>query len=134
MSTQRPSGVIDKIAKRHGAWFRYFRSWRSLFWACGVTAAAASALAAAELGKTSPYFALLSSLCIAVLGFTNPQRPAHAYATAWRRLGSALLRYEANECKLTDVILAVDQGEAAIAEVDVSHLGEPPQSSSALPT
>jgi len=117
--------VVKNIEKRHRAWFRYFRRWRALFWTCGVVAATASALAAAKVaGEAAPYFAVLSSAAVAVLGFTNPQRRANAYVNAWRILGSALLRYQVGQCELSDVIEAVDRGEASIGEADTRSADE----------
>ena len=112
--------VVVLVSERRRAWFRYFRSWRAVFWACGVTAAGASTLAAATQvsGEVAPYFAVLSSVCVAMLGFLDPQRRANAYVTAWRTLDSSLLRYKAGSCEISALIDSLDHGEAAIAEAD----------------
>jgi hypothetical protein len=76
-------------------------------------------MAASKLFESaSPYFALLSSVCIAVIGFTNPQRRANGYVAAWRIVGTGLLRYEAGESTLADLISAIERGEAHIGEID----------------
>src|SRR5262249_2758159 len=112
--------VVDQISSREKAWFTYFHWWRRTFWVCGVLAATFSTLAASSAsGRAAPYFAVSSSVCIAVLGFLSPQRRANGYVAAWRIVSTALLRYGAGECSVSDLIAAVDQGEAIIGEVDV---------------
>jgi len=114
--------VLGKISRRHYAWFRYFQLWRATFWTCGIVGVGASVMAAAEKvsGTGAPYFAVVSSLCFAVIGFMNPQRRANAYVSAWRVLGTTLLRHEAGQCDISDVIAAMDRGEAAIGEADAA--------------
>jgi uncharacterized protein (DUF1501 family) len=117
--------VVRQISERHWSWFKHFRRWRGTYWACGIVAAAASALAASRvLDKASAYFALLSSVSIAVMGFTNPQRRANAYVAAWRMVSVALLRYEAGQSTVAELISAVDRGEAHIGEMDTLEAGQ----------
>ncbi len=122
MTGTSQESIIATIRDRHNAWFGFFRWWRLAFWACGVLGAGASTVAAAEnvSGAAAPYFAALSSLCFAIIGFANPQRRANAYVSAWRTLGTALLLYEAGKYDISQVIAAVDRGEAAIGEADAA--------------
>jgi hypothetical protein len=125
MTNAEVTTVVDKISDRHAAWFKYFRRWRAIFWGCGILAATASALAASSVaGTAAPYFAVLSSICIAILGFTNPQRRANGYVAAWRIVGSALLRYAAGDASVSDLVSAVDRGEAIIGEIDIKDANE----------
>lgn len=125
MANEEVAMVVDKISDRHAAWFGYFQKWRATFWVCGILAATASALAASSVaGRAAPYFAVASSVCIAILGFTNPQRRANAYVAAWRIVGSALLRYAAGESAVSDLVSAVDRGEAIIGEIDTKDANE----------
>jgi hypothetical protein len=114
------AAVLREIESRHKRWFMYFKFWKHLFWTCGVLCVTSSTLAAAEKvsGNAAPYFAVLSSVCIAVIGFSGPQRRAQSYVTAWRALGSALMRYKAGACDLLAVLEALDAGEKAIADGD----------------
>jgi hypothetical protein len=125
MTNEEVATVVDKISDRHAAWFRYFQKWRAIFWLCGVVAATASTLAASSIVYgAAPYFAVLSSVCVAILGFTNPQRRANAYVAAWRIVGSALLRYGAGESTVSDLVSAVDRGEAIIGGIDTRDANE----------
>lgn len=124
---QPTDAIIAKIESRRDAWRAYFRGWRMLFWTCGVLGVAASVLAAAEkvTGISAPYFAALSSVCMALIGFTNPQRRAIAYLRAWRLLDGALLRHEAGNLGLSDLVETVERGESIIAEADEQPPGSP---------
>jgi len=125
MANEELAAVVNKISDRHTAWFGYFRTWRAIFWLCGIVSATASALAASKVaGDAAPYFAVLSSVCIAVLGFTNPQRRANAYVAAWRIVGSALLRYGTGESNVSDLVSAVDRGEEIIGVIDTRDANE----------
>jgi hypothetical protein len=119
MASSFPDKGFADIAERHQAWFKYFQRWRATYWICGIVGVIASVSAAAkQVTSAAPYFAILSSICFAVIGFTNPQRRANGYVGAWRILGTARLKYENGLCDLAALIAAVDQGEAAIAQAD----------------
>jgi hypothetical protein len=121
--------VASSIRRRHDAWFLYFGLWNAVFWCCGIIGVGSSVLAASDKvsGPWAPYYAVVSSLCFAVIGFANPQRRASGYIRAWRVVGSAVLRFDTGQISLPQLIDIVDQGESAISEAD----GEPAPLSSA---
>jgi len=120
MTNEELEKIVTEVSERHWSWFKFFQRWRGIFWTCGVLAATSSALAASDkvAGSWSPYFAVLSSISIAVLGFTNPQRRANAYVAAWRMVGVALLYYKAGSSTVYDLIATLDRAEALIGEID----------------
>jgi hypothetical protein len=136
MANAEFGNVVKQITDRHKAWFNYFRLWNKVYWIFGILSATCSALAAADkvVGHTAPGFAVFSSICIAILAFTNPQRRANGYVAAWRVLGSALLTYETGESSISELIAAVDRGEAIIGGVDTKDSHDPPPSQGRRPT
>lgn len=124
MTNEELDKIVMEVTERHWSWFKFFQRWRGTFWTCGVLAATSSALAASDkvAGSWSPYYAVLSSICIAVLGFTNPQRRANAYVAAWRMVSIALLHYKAGSSTVYDLVATVDRAEALIGEMDTKDI------------
>jgi hypothetical protein len=116
--------VIAEAEARREAWFRHFRRWRMTHWVVGIIGVLSSVVAASQKvdDVLLPVAASLSAVCFAIIGFTSSQRRASAYVSAWRLIGTALLRYKAGLIALDAVITAVERGEAAIAEADMTSV------------
>lgn len=115
--------ILAEIRERRNAWFRYFRSWRAVYWIVGILGVLSSVVAASRQLPDNWLSAAagVSAVCLAVIGFTGSQRRANAYVSAWRVVGTAMLRYKGGLISLDDLISALDRGEAAITEADINR-------------
>jgi len=88
---------IRQIAdERRTFWLNLSHRWKTTHWVVGVLGTAMTTLAAAKTvtGDGAPYFSVAAALCIAFIGFANPQKQAYKFISAYMVLDDALMAYD----------------------------------------
>ena len=84
----------------------------------GGVGVATSALAAAFPSETSRYLSVISAVCIALLGFTQPEKKYIKFVRAWRILDIAAMRYRYGIISINSLFDALERGEQSITEFE----------------
>jgi len=88
-----PEDVANRLKAWHGLW-RWSAAYHYIF---GILGVAASSLAAVNFGPSyatnSKVLAAIAAVCLAVLGFDQPDRHYQKFVRAWRALDSVTLKY-----------------------------------------
>jgi hypothetical protein len=100
------------------AWYALFMRAMYAHYFFGVVGVAASAISAATGGAVGKSLAAVSAICLAVLGFMQPDRKYIKFSRAWSILDVAALRYRYGEATLSELMDALDCGEQMIAELE----------------
>jgi len=111
-----PHDVPLEVRARMEAWYAILmRSMYShYFGVVGVAASTISAATGGALGKALA--AAAAEICLAILGFVQPDRKYLRFSRAWSILDVAALRYRYGEATLAELMDALDRGEQVIAE------------------
>jgi hypothetical protein len=128
-----PRAVPPQVSQLLETWVQKRQLYNFTHYSVGIVGLFASV--AAGSGLFSPYasiFAFISTLCIAVLAFSNPRKEYGKFARAGRVLHMAVLRYQLREIELRDLINAVEQGEKIIEKAESDDLPSGQQVRSAL--
>jgi hypothetical protein len=89
-------GLVRDAEHKMKTWMLLFKNLSRLYWSCGVLALVASALAGSRIISDSavPYVTLLSTLCVGIIGFVDPERRGRRFLRAFRVVDAALLDYK----------------------------------------
>jgi hypothetical protein len=129
-----PRNVPKEIEERVAAWYRMFNFASRSHYVVGVLGVACSALAAADIFDISQFLAALSAVCIAILGFAQPERKYMKFARAWRVLDAAALKYKYRKIDLETLLDTVDRGEQMLTDFEQEVLKKTSQTTEkALP-
>jgi hypothetical protein len=113
-----PIDVPEEVQARVKAWHTLFMRATYSHYAFGILGVAASAISAATDGGISKALAAVSAICIAVLGFAQPDRKYVKFVRAWRILDVAALRYRYGKITLDELLEAVEHGEQTITDFE----------------
>ena len=88
--------IIKTAAERRLFWLKLSHLWKSIHWTVGLIGLVMSGLAAATKisGEAAPYFSLVATLCIGIIGFASPEKRAQMFIDAYGVIDNALLEYE----------------------------------------
>lgn len=117
--------LLNEAKARQKVWFRNYTNWQIIFWFIGVIGAISAAMAAREfkIGDIdySRYFAVLSAIALALIGYLNPQREAYRHIHAWRILNAAIFDYQwvAGKDKPETILDALRQGETVLGAGEI---------------
>ncbi len=75
-------------------------------------------MAAAFPSETSRYLSVISAVCIALLGFTQPEKKYIKFVRAWRILDIAAMRYRYKIIHIVSLFDALERGEQSITEFE----------------
>ncbi len=91
--------IRQTAEERRIFWLNLSHKWKATHWIVGVLGIAMSTLAAATNVSRSlaPYFSVAAALCIAFVGFANPQKQAHKNISAYIILDAAIMAYDTKE-------------------------------------
>lgn len=117
--------VPPEIEARVSAWHKLYIRANYSHYFVGIVGVASSAISAATDGGISKALAAVAAICIAVLGFAQPDRKYVKFVRAWRILDIATLRYRYGQIDLPALINAVETGEQAITEFEQDVSGKP---------
>ncbi len=120
--------VPKEIEERVAAWYRMFNFASRSHYVVGVLGVACSALAAADIFNISQFLAALSAVCIAILGFAQPERKYMKFVRAWRVLDTAVLKYKYGKIDLDTLLDTVDRGEQMLTDFEQEILKKPSRS------
>lgn len=120
-----PRTVPKEIEARVNAWYRMFNFASRIHYVVGVLGVACSALAAADIFDISQFLAALSAVCIAILGFAQPERKYMKFVRAWRVLDAAVLKYRYGKIDLDTLLDTVDRGEQLLTDFEQETLKKP---------
>ncbi len=120
-----PRKAPAEIEARVNAWYRMFNFANRTHYVVGVLGVACSALAASDVGGASQILAAISAVCIAILGFAQPEKKYFKFVRAWRVLDAAVLKYRYGKIDLDTLLETVERGEELITEVERDALKKP---------
>lgn len=123
--------VPADIQARIDAWKKLFITANYSYYFFGILAVSASAFSTATDPPISKYLSALSALCVAFLGFAQPDRKYTKFVRAWRVLDVAALRYRHHELQKTDLINAVETGEKIITSFE-EDTNSPPRNTKTI--
>lgn len=88
--------IIKTAEERRLFWLKLSHRWKSLHWIVGLIGLVMSGLAAAtQISRgAAPYFSLVATLCIGIIGFASPEKRAQMFIEAYGVIDNALLEYE----------------------------------------
>jgi len=118
--------TLPKSITRRALIWRLLRyGWTTAHYVVGLTGTVASTIVALNIESTSTLaswksiLAFYAPISLAIITFLQPAKRARAYATAWRSLSSAVLRFQHDDdFQIKKVIDALQEGEAAIAAAE----------------
>ena len=113
-----PLDVPLEVRARIEAWYALFTRAMYSHYFFGVVGVAAATISAATGGAMGKALAAASAICLAVLGFVQPDRKYLKFSRAWSILDVAALRYRYGEATLAELMDALDHGEQVITEFE----------------
>jgi hypothetical protein len=113
-----PLDIPLEVRSRMDAWYALFMGAMYSHYFFGVVGVAAATISAATGGALGKALAAVSAICLAVLGFVQPDRKYLKFSRAWSILDIAALRYRYGEATLAELMDALDSGEQMIAEFE----------------
>ena len=123
-----PRKVPEEVEARVNAWYRMFNFASRTHYVVGVLGVACSALAASDVVGASQILAAISAVCIAILGFAQPEKKYLKFVRAWRVLDAAVLKYKYGKIDLDVLLEKLERGEQLITEVERDELRKPSKS------
>jgi len=125
MSDTEDVNIPPVVSERLAAWRKHW--WWSAFmhYSMGVTGVTASAIAATGSDKYSQSAAVVAAVCIAFLGFVQPERRYLKFVRAWRRLDSSVLHFQFGKIGHDELIEAVEEGESILTEIEIETRRSP---------
>ncbi len=90
---QNPLELPKEIETRLRSWQSLYMRGNTFYYFFGGLGVATSGLAAAFPSEVSRYLSVVSAVCIALLGFTQPEKKYIKFVRAWRILDIAAVRY-----------------------------------------
>lgn len=122
-NTPSPQNVFREIppdiAKRLKAWRTLYLIHLYSHYCLGICGVIASALAGFQLPSPFQQIAAGSAtVCMAIVGFIRPERKYLKFVRAWRILNTAATRYRYSLAEVSDLVAALDDGEARISEFE----------------
>jgi hypothetical protein len=128
-----PRPVPNEVSQVLQAWLQRRRLYNFVHYSVGVVGLVASVAAGSGLlSALSSMFAFMSTVCIAILAFSNPRKEYGKFARASRVLHMAVLRYQLRQIDLNDLLNAVEQGEKIIEKAESDDIPSAQQVRSAL--
>lgn len=107
--------VPPEVSSLLQAWVKRRGHHIFIHYSIGVVGIFASVAAAVDTySRWASLWMVISSFCIAFVGFGNPRREYSKFAHAVRVLYMATLRYRYGEIEMKELLKAVEQGETII--------------------
>ena len=113
-----PLDVPLEVRARMDSWSALYKGAMYSHYFFGVVGVAAATISAATGGAMGKALAAASAICLAVLGFVQPDRKYLKFSRAWSILDVAALRYRYGEATLAELMDALDHGEQVITEFE----------------
>jgi hypothetical protein len=128
-----PRPVPNEVSQLLQVWLQKRKLYNFAHYGVGIVGLFASVAAGSGLFSTrASIFAFVSTLCIAILAFSNPRKEYGKFARAGRVLYMAVLRYRHHQIDLSDLLNAVEQGEKIIEKAESDDIPSAQQVRSAL--
>lgn len=125
--------VPNEVSQVLQAWLQRRRLYNFAHYSVGIVGLIASVAAGSGLFSAfASMFAFMSTLCIAILAFSNPRKEYGKFARAGRVLHMAVIRYKLHQIELSDLLNAVEQGEKIIEKAESDDIPSAQQVRSAL--
>jgi hypothetical protein len=120
-----PLKLPEEVETRLRAWQSLYMRGNTFYYIFGGLGVATSGLAAAFPSETSRYLSVVSAGCIALLGFTQPEKKYIKFVRAWRILDIAAMRYRYKLISIDALFEALERGEQSITEFEqeISSVG-----------
>ena len=104
----------DHIRNRLAAWQKIYVTAYILHYIPGGIGFVSASIAVAA-GDTK-ILMVISAACIAIVSFAQPIRVGNRFASAWRMLDSAVLRYELGITEIEDLLDVFEQAENRLGD------------------
>lgn len=117
-SQNEPLKLPEEIEIRLRSWQSLYMRGNTFYYIFGGLGVATSGLAAAFPSETSRYLSVVSAVCIALLGFTQPEKKYIKFVRAWRILDIAAMRYRYKLIPIASLFDALERGEQSITEFE----------------
>lgn len=117
-SQDEPLKLPEEVESRLCSWQRLYMRGNTFYYIFGGLGVATSGLAAAFPSETSRYLSVVSAVCIALLGFTQPEKKYIKFVRAWRILDIAAMRYRYKLIPISSLLDALERGEQSITEFE----------------
>ena len=116
LTPESDAELVNDVERRLRIWFRQYLIWNRLYWVLGLVGGVSAVIAAA---KGVAGFAVTASVCIAIIGFLNPQRQAYRFIGAWRNLNHALISFSYKKIERDALIDALRDSELILEAAEV---------------
>jgi len=110
--------VPEDIERRLAAWRTYWKRAVAMRYLVGIVGITDSCIAAANFEDYSQFAAIISALCIGVLGFVQPEQKYLKFIQAWRRLDSSMMKFKFGQIEIGALLQAVEDSESIITEIE----------------
>ena len=110
--------VPPAISRRLSHWHFLWQLHGTLHYGLGILGVISSTIGTMTSPPYSRVTAGISAVCLAVIGFLQPQRQYLTFVRAWRHLEAASLRYRHGLETIESLLRAMERGEAMITETE----------------
>ena len=124
-NSEATRAIPEEIVKRVSSWSRMFNFASRTHYIVGIVGVGCSAMAAADLFSRSQILAAISAVCIAILGFAQPERKYMKFVRSWRLLDTAALKYKYGRIELDELLATLDRSEQLLSEIEQETLEKP---------
>ncbi|KAA5547816.1 hypothetical protein [Adhaeribacter rhizoryzae] len=111
-------GLVKELQKKADNWMGWYNFCGWIYWFLGAASVAFSTLGASDVveAKFRTSFALLSAICLGVIGFANPQKKAAKFIGAFRLLEPSVRAYKYGVLSKADLLIKDREAENMLNE------------------
>ena len=111
--------IPKNVKKRLEGWFTTFWAFTICHYLFGIGGVFASTMvAAAPDTATSRVYGIISAICIAFIGFIQPDQKYRKYVVAWRMLDEKVNLYRHGLIKIDELIAGMTAAEKALDQIE----------------
>ncbi|WP_162056196.1 hypothetical protein [Pontibacter pamirensis] len=112
--------LVKELQRKANNWMRWYNFSGWVYWILGAASVAFSTLGASDVFEQqfSTVFALLSAICLGIIGFANPQKKAAKFIGAYRLLEPSVRSYKYGVLPKADLLVKDKEAENMLNEGD----------------
>ena len=110
--------LVKELQNKTNIWMRWYNFTGWIYWILGAASVAFSTLGASDVveAKFRTSFALLSAICLGIIGFANPQKKAAKFIGAFRLLEPSVRAYKYGVLSKADLLIKDKEAENMLNE------------------
>lgn len=110
--------LVKELQRKAENWMRWYNFCGWIYWFLGAASVAFSTLGASDVveAKFRTSFALLSAICLGVIGFANPQKKAAKFIGAFRLLEPSVRAYKYGVLTKAELLVKDKEAENMLNE------------------